>query len=230
MRPEMQRIFSVRTNLSRLGIGFNPATKRNLSVSIGSEFAISAPQVLGGDKRGKDGGDVAVPTVGPGSPRRTAQSITRPDKWPKALVAKNDGTFIGTAKTKGGEVRGVWRRVWRDPSTGKIMAGGGEGMAAASSIFGRHRVFFRHGDKKRQARPGLKLLYELRPSVHIDARWPLLRQVETVWAARWPSRIDDALDYAFRTSHEKAGRAHVAGMRYGTGTNQFRGVLVAGRF
>jgi len=209
MRSDVQRIFTIRTNLDRLGINAKWSTKHDLSLVLGSEFNISVLEVLGGMKTGKGGHDVAVPMVGPGAPRPTITAMTRPSKWPKAQLADSSGTFIGTVKTKKGDVRGVWRRVGRSEATGKIVRGGGKGKGA------RH---------------GLKLLYELLPSVNIDARWPMKEQVEHVWAGRFPVHAQEAIEYAIRTSHEKAGRTHVAGMRYGVGSNQHAGKLVPGRF
>lgn len=228
MRSDVQRIFTIRTNLDRLGINAKWSTKHDLSLVLGSEFNISALQVLGGMKTGKGGHDVAVPMVGPGSPRPTITSMTRPSKWPKAQLAESTGTFIGNAKTKKGEVRGVWRRVYRDAVTGKIVGGSVRDVRRASDLKTRASILVT--GKEHRIRRGLKLLYELLPSVHIDARWPMREQVEHVFAGRFPVHAQEAIEYAIKTSHEKSKRAHVAGMRYGVGSNQHAGRLVPGRF
>ena len=74
---------------------------------------------------------------------------------------------------------GVWRRVNRSNETGKITRG-----------------------KGKNTRLGLRLLYELAEKVNIKARWPMDRQVEAIWAARWPTNAIDAIRYALRTARK----------------------------
>jgi hypothetical protein len=179
MRSDIQRIFTIRNNWEALGITFKPASKRDLSVEIGSRHQYMAAQVLGGQKEAKDGGSVGVPMVGPGMPRSTLKSKTPPSKWPKALVARSEGTFIGTVQTKKGPMYGVWRRVRRDATSGKVTRG-----------------------KGKNTRLGLRLLYELAEKVNIKARWPMDRQVQAIWAARWPSNAREAVEYALRTARK----------------------------
>jgi hypothetical protein len=180
MRSDIQRIFTIRNNWEALGITFKPASKRDLTLEIGSRHHYMAAQVLGGTKEGKGGGTVGIPKVGRGDPRTTLQSKTPPSKWPKALVAKSVGTFIGTVQTKRGPLYGVWRRVNRSGETGKITRG-----------------------KGKNTRLGLRLLYELAEKVNIKARWPMDRQVEAIWAGRWPTNAAEAVAYAIRTAREK---------------------------
>lgn len=177
MRSDIQRIFTIRNNWEALGITFKPASKRDLSVEIGSRHHYMAAQVLGGTKEAKDGGTVGIPMVGTGVPRTTIKSKTPPSKWPKALVARSEGTFIGTVQTKKGPVYGVWRRIRRDATSGKVTR-----------------------RKGKNTRLGLRLLYELAEKVNIKARWPMARQVETIWAARWPTNAREAVEYALRTA------------------------------
>ncbi len=179
MRSDIQRIFTIRNNWEALGITFKPASKRDLSVEIGSRHHYMAAQVLGGEKEAKDGGTVGIPMVGSGLPRTTLKSKTPPSKWPKALVARSEGTFIGTVQTKKGPVYGVWRRVRRDATSGKVTRRRGK-----------------------NTRLGLRLLYELAEKVNIKARWPMARQVETIWAARWPTNAREAVEYALRTARK----------------------------
>ena len=176
MRSDIQRIFTIRNNWEALGITFRPASKRNLTLEIGSRHAYMAAQVLGGTKEAMGGGTVGIPMVGRGAPRSTLQSKTPPSKWPKALVAKSAGTFIGTVQTKRGPLYGVWRRVNRSNETGKITRG--------------------HG---KNTRLGLRLLYELAEKVNIKARWP--------------TNAREAVEYAIRTSYEKAGKTYVPGVK-----------------
>ena len=49
---------------------------------------------------------------------------------------------------------------------------------------------------------GLRLLYELAEKVNIKARWPMDRQVEAIWAARWPTNAREAVEYALRTARK----------------------------
>ena len=179
MRTDIQHIFTVRNNWEALGITFKPASKHDLSVEVGSRHQYMAAQVLGGVKAAKDGGTVGIPMVGRGDPRTVLESRTPPSKWPKALVAKSEGTFIGTVQTKKGPMYGVWRRVRRDGTSGKVTRG-----------------------KGKNTRLGLRLLYELAEKVNIKARWPMDRQVEAIWAARWPTNAIEAVEYALRTARK----------------------------
>jgi hypothetical protein len=179
MRSDIHRIFTIRNNWEAMGITFKPASKRDLSVEVGSRHEYMAAQVLGGVKEAKSGGTLGIPMIGRGAPRTVLESRTPPSKWPKALIAKSGGTFIGTVKTKKGPMYGVWRRVRRDVTSGKITRG-----------------------KGKNSRRGLRLLYELAEKVNIKARWPMDRQVEAIWAARWPANAREAIEYALRTARK----------------------------
>lgn len=180
IRTDLHRFFTVRNAWTAKGVSFKPSTKRNLNVEIGSKDEYMVAQALGGRKKAKAGGDVAIPLVGRGKPRSSIRSKTPPSKWPKAVTGPSHGSFVGTIKTRKGPVRGVWRRIYRNKRSGKIAQ-----------------------KKTEQSRPGLFLLYQLKGDVKIDKRWPLKRQVETVWAARWPANIKKAMDYAVRTAKRK---------------------------
>ena len=98
------------------------------------------------------------------------------------------------------------------------MVGSGS-VRAAADLKTHARIGF-YGKSNRRARPGLILLYHLAERVNIPKRWPMRLQVQTVWNARWPSNCIEALEYAIRSSYEKAGREYKPGQRYGKGSNQ----------
>lgn len=180
VRQDIHRIFTIRNKWEELGVTFKPASKSRLVLEVGSRHEYMAAQVLGGKKKAKGGGSVAVPMVGRGLPRTSIKAKTPPKKHPKAIVGGSRGAFVGTVQTKKGPVRGVWRRVPRNLKSGKV--------ARKSS---------------KRTRPGLVLLYQLEKSVNIDARWPLEKQVVSVWNAKWEDNIVDALEYAIRTAKKK---------------------------
>lgn len=68
MRKDIQRVFTVRNNWEALGITVRPASKRDLSMEVGSRHVYMAAQVLGGVKDAKDGGTVGIPVVERGAP------------------------------------------------------------------------------------------------------------------------------------------------------------------
>lgn len=181
MRSDIKRIFTIRNNWEAMGITFDPATKRDLRLTIGSRHDYMAAQVEGGKKLPATGGNVAIPQVGKGRPRALKKSTTPPSKWPKAIVTGNeDTTFIGTPKNRKGAPYGVYRRVERNVKSGKV-------AKAASS----------------RTRAGLMLLYVLTPEVKIDKRWPMDQQVEQVWNGRWQANATTAISKVVESAYER---------------------------
>lgn len=215
LRADLHAVFTIRNKWEEMGINFKAATKRDLSVIIGSRHDYMEQQVVGGEKTGRGGGHVAVPLVGAGLPRTTIKSRTPPSKWPKALIGRDDGMFVGTVRGR----YGLWRRVERSETDSKD-----EGKPGKIVRTARREFLW-----KNRTRAGVKLMFDMPDSVKIKERWPLKDQVEMAWSQTWPEAVAEALAYTLRTAHERGGGIHIAGMRRGTGTNQYATKLTAGR-
>jgi len=90
------------------GLRVEKATKKTLWAEVGSRDPFMRTQAVGGERLHK-GQMQAVPLVGKGRPRATSRSLTRPSRWPGALLRKSGGkTFIGDPFKSGKQ--GVWAR------------------------------------------------------------------------------------------------------------------------
>jgi len=198
LRGTEGRYVHVRTPWTAKGMRIEPASKRGPFVSrVGTVDAVMGDLVTGDPREpATPGKEIAIPLVGPGRGRPTPQSLTRPSRWPKALVEGGD-VFVGVAGHGHGEGRklGVWKRVHRHEAfvgvssrrqlarAGKIASQGGAGT-----------------------RGGLQLLYVLRDEAEMHAgRWPMDRLVSATVEHRYPERFYDALEEVARTAHARIG-------------------------
>lgn len=108
VRSNLTGTFVIRSKWVASGVTFNPSSKRNLSVEIGSRQPYMEAQAVGGKKTPTKGKTVGIPQVGPGRVRRTIKTPTRPGKFPGAL-AKKPGIFIASVRFP--ESPGVWQRL-----------------------------------------------------------------------------------------------------------------------
>jgi hypothetical protein len=108
VRASLMDTFTIRSKWVASGITFNPSSKRDLRVEIGSRQAYMEAQAVGGTKKPAKGKVVGIPQVGPGRVRRTIKTPTRPGKFPGALT-KKPGVFVASLRFDSSP--GVWQRM-----------------------------------------------------------------------------------------------------------------------
>ncbi|MBF0424613.1 MAG: hypothetical protein HQL66_02165 [Magnetococcales bacterium] len=104
VKRQLPERFTIRTGWLAKGIRIRPASRNNLKASVLVKDAFMALQETGGDKTSPFGDALGVPV----GARPTPQNITRPSKFPGALLAKK-GFFIAPI-THGSKTTGVWKR------------------------------------------------------------------------------------------------------------------------
>lgn len=108
LQARLPEVFTIRTDWERRGLTFNPSGKSDLRAEVGSRHEYMEAQAKGGSKKPHEGKLVGIPLVGRGLPRPTEKSVTRPSRWPGAMVEKGR-SFVG--RPFGGENEAVWQRV-----------------------------------------------------------------------------------------------------------------------
>lgn len=113
LRQRLSRHFTVRSNWVARGIQVQAANKRDtlrrMHAIVGSLDPFMERQELSGTKRGRSGKDVAVPL----DIRQNKRAVTRPGKWPKALLRKGGRRPYFVGKIASGKWAGtpaVFRR------------------------------------------------------------------------------------------------------------------------
>ncbi|MBF0322365.1 MAG: hypothetical protein HQL62_05385 [Magnetococcales bacterium] len=104
VKRQLPERFTIRTGWLARGIRIRPASRNNLKASVLVKDAFMALQETGGDKTSPFGDALGVPV----GARPTPQNITRPSKFPGALLAKK-GFFIAPI-AHGSRTMGVWKR------------------------------------------------------------------------------------------------------------------------
>ncbi|MBF0626238.1 MAG: hypothetical protein HQL82_15720, partial [Magnetococcales bacterium] len=104
VKRQLPERFTIRTGWLAKGIRIRPASRSALSASVMVLDRFMAVQETGGDKTSPFGDALGVPV----GARPTPQSVTRPSKFPGALLAKK-GFFIAPI-AHGSKTMGVWKR------------------------------------------------------------------------------------------------------------------------
>ncbi|MBF0625830.1 MAG: hypothetical protein HQL82_13605 [Magnetococcales bacterium] len=104
VKRQLPERFTIRTGWLAKGIRIRPASRNNLKASVLVKDAFMALQETGGDKTSPFGDALGVPV----GARPTPAVVTRPSKFPGALLAKK-GFFIAPI-VHGSRTMGVWKR------------------------------------------------------------------------------------------------------------------------
>jgi len=104
VKRQLPERFTIRTGWLAKGVRIRPASRNNLKASVLVKDAFMALQETGGDKTSPFGDALGVPV----GARPTPQSVTRPSKFPGALLTKK-GFFIAPI-IHGSKIMGVWKR------------------------------------------------------------------------------------------------------------------------
>ena len=104
VKRQLPERFTIRTGWLAKGVRIRPASRNNLKASVLVKDAFMALQETGGDKTSPFGDALGVPV----GARPTPTSVTRPSKFPGALLAKK-GFFIAPI-VHGSRTMGVWKR------------------------------------------------------------------------------------------------------------------------
>lgn len=203
VRAGLARTFVIRNKWVETGIRIFPqnATEARIfknqlrstgdaTAMVGSndEFMFQqTPDTKDESGRTHHGKTYAVPRVGAELPRETIRATTPKARWPGAYGRKRN-VFVGRMRSGRGQtarypsrVEAVWRRVIRSD---------------AGDVVSRSRRKAGPGEHR-----GLELIYSLfKEPVKVHPKWPLKKQVEAVFAAKWEANALYAITNAIRTS------------------------------
>ncbi|MBF0626112.1 MAG: hypothetical protein HQL82_15055 [Magnetococcales bacterium] len=104
VKRQLPERFTIRTGWLAKGIRIRPASRNELKASVLVKDPFMSLQETGGDKTSPFGDALGVPV----GARPTPQSVTRPSKFPGALLTKK-GFFIAPI-AHGSKTMGVWKR------------------------------------------------------------------------------------------------------------------------
>jgi hypothetical protein len=104
VKRQLPERFTIRTTWLARGIRIRPASRNRLESAVLVKDEFMEFQEVGGDKTSFSGDALGIPV----GARPTPQSVTRPSKFPGALLAK-PGYFIAPI-AKGADTMVVWRR------------------------------------------------------------------------------------------------------------------------
>ncbi|MBF0142870.1 MAG: hypothetical protein HQL59_05360 [Magnetococcales bacterium] len=104
VKRQLPERFTIRTGWLAKGVRIRPANRNNLKASVLVKDAFMALQETGGDKISSFGDALGVPV----GARPTPTAVTRPSKFPGALLTKK-GFFIAPI-AHGSKTMGVWKR------------------------------------------------------------------------------------------------------------------------
>jgi len=192
VRSNLAHYFTIRTPWVAKGITMRKSTKRDLSAYVVSRDDYLMQQIEGGPRE-KKGKHSAIPMIGGTLPRTVLKDVTRQSEFPRKLAEK-PGFFVRKIKSKApaGYTYGVWRRVLRNPDDSIAS----RKYDKTTGHFGLSAAMLRAANVK----PGLELMYDMKTQVMIKPRWPLPKQVEEVYTARWEKNCADAIVRAINTS------------------------------
>lgn len=190
--------FTIRTGWIAKGFRVKTATKRDLSSAVSQLDPFMALQETGGEKRPTARSTVAVPVQmdrqGHPGARPDPEDVTRPSKWPGALLQGKRG-FIVRLRT-GDEL--VLRRIRRGRK--KVRARDAAGHFIASSGARRRKGGPKQLRKMGQQDPRVSVMYLLKRRVKIRARWGF-REAAAQYASReFPTLFRAAWAEALRTA------------------------------
>jgi len=115
VRQELPERFTIRNGWVAKGIRIRPASKSHLESAVTILDKFMALQETGGTKRSHSGKGVAIPV----GARPTPRSITRPSKFPGALLRKPRHFIAPFARNPA--QKAVWRKVGRGGGKRKLM-------------------------------------------------------------------------------------------------------------
>lgn len=176
MRQSAKKTFILRNTWVSKGIRMNASTRSHLQAEVGTVDQFMVPQVEGGEKRGKNGGNVAIPLVGKGRGRVRKRALTMPEDWPQALAARDKDVFVGTA---GRKKKAGTRKRRKNPNAINATTGGG--VYAVWRRMPKHR---------------LKMVYAFQQQVTIPQRWKMYDIVKESVDRNWQNAISAAAKYA----------------------------------
>lgn len=171
LKRGLEKDFTVRSKWVARGIRINPANKRGLAAEVGSRDQFMARQVTGGVKRGEGGKAIAIP----GDARPSPKKVTRPSRWPGALLKKSSKFFIGNPKGHPDLPVGVYRRL------------GGKGR-------------YKSGKKKGQYKGAIRLMWTIKESVTIAPRWRFQTTVDDAVKEIFQAELEKAMEKAISTA------------------------------
>lgn len=185
--------FTIRSPWVGKGIRVARANPRTMEAVVFSKDDFMALQEEGGTKEPRSGRSVAVPV----GARRTKQTITRPGKWPKALLQK-PGHFIAPLGT-GGLYMGT-ERIRRDGSA-KVRRSRST-LSETMGLWQRvgAKVVMTKGRYAGQRRQPIKLMYALKGEVEVKPRFLFRETVEKVARDSFAMHFQEALREALATA------------------------------
>lgn len=177
--------FTIRRPHAARGFLREFARKRDRPIqgAVGTTRDYMVTQIEGGKRTPDEGRTVGIPVAA----RRSPRSVITPARFPGAFLAK-PGAFVGGTK--------------RDARGRLVPKGGTEALFVP---IGRRR---RKAGKKRRrkkrptkaSRRRLRIMYYLRPSVDVPARFPFFEISEGVFSREWAIHMRRAWDHALRTA------------------------------
>lgn len=182
VRKQFPQRFTQRTGWVPKGIQISAANKSNLKSSVRVMDHFMALQESGGIKKPQLGKVLGVPV----GARPTPKSITRPSRFPGALLKKK-GYFIApitkrSLTARSGGTKNTARRLYNKSIT--------------TQDLGRMALWRRRGKK----RLPIDLIYIFKESVTIKPRFRFKETVRDVALERFPKRFLDALQKALETA------------------------------
>lgn len=182
VRKQLPRHFTIRNDWVSKGIQITTAGTDTLKAVVRVRDEFMALQETGGIKKSITGRSPAVPV----GARPTPRSITGPDKFPRALLAK-PGYFIGPLKAKSVTARSqaaknVRRRMYN--------------KSVESSDVGKMALWHRRG---RKSLP-IDLIYVFEDKVPIPPRFRFAETALATAIKQGPRRFAEAIRIAFATA------------------------------